>query len=102
VIETPAAKNERCRERAPDIRFFSLDQIDQQGKSLEENPDLQVIVAVYVYARLRRENLCWLQESDVDCSAGIPGMTRVRAKAMDVKSWKLKTAASRVAPISVT
>jgi hypothetical protein len=65
-------------------------------------PDLQVMVAVYIYARLRREELCWLQESDVDFSAGIRGMTRVRAKAVDVKSWKLKTAVSRVAPISVT
>jgi len=48
----PAAKIERYREGAPDIRFFSLEQIDQQLKSLEEYPDLQVMVAFYVYARL--------------------------------------------------
>lgn len=63
-------------------------------------PDLQVRVAVYIYARLRREELCWLQESDVDFSAGIHGMIRVSAKTVDDKSWEPKTKVNRVVPIS--
>jgi integrase len=54
----------------------------------------------YIYARLRREELCWLQESDVDFSAGIHGMIRVRAKTVDDKSWEPKTKVNRVVPIS--
>jgi integrase len=96
----PAAKVERYRERAPDIRFLSLEQIDQQLKSLEKYPDLQVMVAVYNYAGLRREELRWLQESDVDFSAGIHGMIRVRAKTVDDKSWEPKTKVNRVVPFS--
>jgi integrase len=58
------------------------------------------MVAVYIYAGLRREELCWLQESDVDFSAGIHGMIRVRIKTVDDKSWEPKTKVKRVVPIS--
>jgi len=58
------------------------------------------MLAVYIYARLRREERCWLQESDVDFSAGIHGMIRVRAKTVDDKSCEPKTKVNRVVPIS--
>jgi integrase len=50
--KNPAAKVESYRERAPDISFLSLAQIDQQLKALGNYPDLQVMVAVYIYAGL--------------------------------------------------
>jgi integrase len=88
--KNPAAKVERYRERAPDISFLSLEQIDQQLKALEEYPDLQVMVAVYIYGGLRREELCWLQEDDIDFTAGVHGMIRVRAKTVNGSSWEPK------------
>jgi integrase len=98
--KNPAAKVERYRERAPDISFLSLEEIDQQFIALGNYPDLQVMVAVYIYAGLRREELCWLQESDVDFSAGVHGMIRVRAKTVNGASWEPKTKVNRVVPIS--
>ena len=58
--KNPAAEVERYREKAPDISFLSLEQIAEQLKALEKHPELQVMVAVYIYAGLRREELCWL------------------------------------------
>lgn len=100
--KNPAAKVERYQEKAPDIRFLSLQQIDEQLKALERYPDLQVIVAVYIYAGLRREELCWLRVDDVDLSAGLYGMIRVRAKTVNGEFWEPKTKVNRVVPISST
>lgn len=41
-----------------------------------------------------------MQESDVDFSADIHGMIRVRAKTVNDKSWEPKTKVNRVVPIS--
>ena len=98
--KNPAAKVERYREKAPDIRFLSLEQIDQQLKALDNYTDLQLMVAVYVYAGLRREELCWLRLDDVDREAGVHGMIRVRAKTVNGESWEPKTKVNRVVPIS--
>lgn len=98
--KNPAAKVERYREKAPEIRFLTLEQIDQQLQALEMHPDLQVIVATYIYAGLRREELCWLTVDDVDFSAGVYGMIRVRAKTVHSEFWEPKTKVNRVVPIS--
>ncbi len=96
----PASKVERYKEKAPNIRFLSLAQIDEQLKSLEGQPQLQAMVAVYIYAGLRREEALWLTVDDMDFDAGPNGMLRVQAKTVDGESWEPKTKINRVVPIS--
>jgi integrase len=49
----PASKVAKYRENAPEIRFLSLAEIDQQLRVLRGNRLLQTMVAMYVYAGLR-------------------------------------------------
>ncbi len=56
----PIAKVARYQEHAPNIRFLTLTQIDQQFRALAEHPQLQTMVAIYIYAGLRREEALWL------------------------------------------
>ena len=79
--KNPAAKVERHKERASTISFLTLEEIDWQLKTLEDHPNLQTMVAVYIYSGLRRDELCWLTVDDVDLSAGGNGMTGYRTKA---------------------
>ena len=76
----PVSKVSKYKEKAPEIRFLTLAQIDEQLKALEGYPLLQPLVAMYIYAGLRREEALWLTISDVDLKAGPYGMIRVRAK----------------------
>jgi len=96
----PAAKVERYREKAPEISFLTLEQIEQQLEALTNYHALQVMVAMYIYAGLRREELCWLTHSDIDFTAGVNGMIRVRAKTVKGEFWEPKTKVNRVVPIS--
>lgn len=64
-IRMPADKNPvrkvgRYKERAPEIRFLTLAQIDEQLDALAGHPQIQTMVAMYIYAGLRREELLWL------------------------------------------
>ena len=68
--------------------------------ALESNPQLQTMVALYIYAGIRREEALWLTTSDVDLEAGTYGMLRIRAKTIDGDSWQPKTGVNRVVPIS--
>jgi hypothetical protein len=43
-----------------------LAQIAVQLEALKHAPNLQTIVAVYIYAGLLREELCWLTVYDVE------------------------------------
>lgn len=95
----PAAKVERYREKAPNITFLSLKQIDEQLKALEHDPQLQTIVAMYIFAGIRREEAVWLTVKDVDLEAG---MLRIRAKTINGVFWQPKTKVNRVVPISTT
>ncbi|MEI8196325.1 MAG: hypothetical protein WCI73_10485, partial [Phycisphaerae bacterium] len=56
----PAISVDRRKEPAPEIRFLSLEQIDEQLRALESKPVLRVMVAVCIYAGLRREEMTWL------------------------------------------
>lgn len=98
----PAAKVERYREKAPEISFLTLEQIEAQLNAIKDAPQLQAIVAVYIYAGLRREEALWLTVKDVDLEAGPYGMLRIRAKTIDGKFWEPKTRVNRVVPISST
>jgi integrase len=96
----PAARVDRYREPAPDIRFLTLRQVAEQLEALEPHRQLQTMVAMYIYAGLRREEALWLTAEDVDLRAGARGMIRIRAKTVGEHSWQPKTKVNRAVPIS--
>lgn len=98
--KNPVAKVERYQERAPEIRFLTLPQVSEQLDALAENLQLQAMVAMLIYAGLRREELLWLTHDDLDLSAGTHGLIRVRAKTIGGESWQPKTKRNRAVPIS--
>lgn len=100
--KNPVAKVARYKERAPEIRFLTLRQIDEQLAALHAKPQLQAMVAVLIYAGLRREELLWLTHDDLDLKTGTFGMLRIRAKTIDGRSWQPKTGRNRAVPISST
>ena len=84
----PAACVERLREPAPQITFLSIDEITKQLDILKEYTVISAIVAVYIYAGLRREEAIWLTHSDVDMNARL---IRIRAKTIEsgyLSRWK--------------
>lgn len=89
--KNPVVKVGRYQERAPEIRFLTLPQIDEQLSVLAVHPQIQTMVAVLIYAGLRREELLWLTHDDIDLQTGGSGMIRVRAKTIDGQSWQPKT-----------
>ncbi len=100
--ENPVSKVSKYKEHAPKIRFLTLTQVEEQLRVLEQNRPLQTMVAVLIYAALRREELLWLTLDDVDLQAGAWGMIRVRAKTMHGELWQPKTKQNRAIPISST
>ena len=96
----PASKVSKYKEHAPQIRFLTLQQIDEQLKALTEHPQYQVMVAMYIYVGLRREEALWLTLDDVDLSAGKYGMIRIQAKTVNGEFWQPKTKVNRAVPIS--
>jgi len=98
----PVDKVKRYKESAPQIRFLSLDQIDQQLEVLKDHPELCALAAVYIYAGLRREEALWLTAEDVDLNAGKHGIIRVQAKSVAGETWQPKTKVNRAVPISST
>lgn len=98
--KNPAARVERYKERAPEIRFLTLKQIDEQLDALAETLQIQTMVATLIYAGLRREELLWLTPDDLDRSAGNHGMLRIRAKTIGGESWQPKTKKNRAVPVS--
>ena len=93
----PADGVERQNEAAPEIRFLSLKQVEEQLKALEPNPVIHAMVATYIYAGLRREEAIWLTPQDVNLNTRL---THVRAKTIDGAFWQPKTKRNRVVPIS--
>jgi len=100
--KNPVAKVQRYKERAPEIRFLTLAQIDEQLEHLTDKPQLHTMVAMLIYAGLRREELLWLTLDDLDLDSGPYGMIRVRAKTIDGESWQPKTKINRAVPVSRT
>lgn len=96
----PVVKVGRYKEKAPEIRFLTLGQIDEQLKVLDERPQLQTMVAVLIYAGLRREEALWLRRDDIDLRAGNYGMIRIRAKTVGGQFWEPKTKRNRAVPVS--
>lgn len=98
----PANKVQRYREPAPEIRFLTLAQIDEQLHALRFRPLMHAMVATLIYAGLRREELLWLQVDDLDrsCRTAPNGLIRIRAKTINAESWQPKTKINRAVPIS--
>jgi len=96
----PARRVRRYREPAPEIRYLTLPQIDEQLAALADFPQLRVMVATYIYAGLRREEAMWLTREDVDLHAGRCGMIRVQAKTIGGRHWQPKTRVNRAVPVS--
>jgi integrase len=96
----PVLKVQRYREPAPQIRFLALPRIDQQLQALDEHPQLQAMVATYIFAGVRREELLWLTHDDIDWNAKPYGLIRVRAKTVGAEMWQPKTRVNRAVPIS--
>lgn len=95
--DNPMRQVRRRRERAPDIRFLSREQIAEQLAALDDHPTLRLAVALMIYAGLRRSEALWLTGRDVDRKGGL---LRVRAKTVDDDRWQPKTARNRSVPIS--
>ncbi len=96
----PAAAITRHKETAPVISFLTLEQIDRQLSALKDHPQFQAMVALYIYAGLRREEALWLTISDIDLKSGPFGIIRVRAKTIKGEFWQPKTKINRAVPIS--
>jgi integrase len=96
----PVKKVERYKERASNIRFLTLRQVDEQLDVLADSTQLQTMVAMYIYAGLRREELLWLTLEDLDLRAAKYGLIRVRAKSVQEEYWEPKTKVNRAVPIS--
>ena len=62
------------------------------------------MVAMLIYAGLRREEVLWLTLDDIDLKSrnGGHGMIRVRAKTINGEFWQPKTKKNRAVPISKT
>jgi integrase len=65
--------------------------------ALEGHPVIHAMVAMYIYAGLRREEALWLTHDDVDTKQWL---VRVRAKTINGITWQPKTKSNRVVPIS--
>jgi integrase len=96
----PAAQVERYRESAPRIRFLKMKDIREQLAAFGDDDALRTLVAVYIYAGLRREEALWLTPEDVDLQEGRHGVIRVQAKLVKDEFWEPKTKVNRVVPIS--
>ena len=97
ALKNPVADVPRRHVDPPTIRFLTIPQVREQLKALSQRPQLQVMVAVLIYAGLRREELLWLTHNDVDLDRRV---VHVRAKSVNGRYWKPKTSRSRKVPIS--
>ena len=100
--KNPVSEVPKYKEKAPQIRFLTLPQIDEQLISLKDYPQLQTMAALYIYAGLRREEALWLTLDDIDLKPGAYGIIRVQAKTVNGQYWQPKTKVNRAVPISST
>jgi integrase len=98
--KNPAAAVLRYKEQAPEIRFQTLKQVDEQLESVAENVQMQAMVAMLIYAGIRREEILWLTHDDLDLSVKPFGVIRIRAKTIEGESWEPKTKKNRAVPVS--
>lgn len=93
----PVAAVQRRYEPPRSIRFLSAEDITHLLTVLEPYSSIRILVAVYIYAGLRREEALWLTHDDVDLERRL---IRVVAKTVDGEFWQPKTKRNRVVPVS--
>lgn len=82
------------------ITFLKLNEIRNQLEFVEGDLELQTMVAVYIYAGLRREEALWLTRDDIEWDWGQFGAIWVRAKVVNGEEWAPKTREDRIVPVS--
>lgn len=92
----PVSRVERRPEPAPEIVFLELADVDLLLEACAGDP-LRPIVAVLVYAGLRRSEACWLRVEDYDRGREL---LAVRRKTIHGQTWQPKTGRNRVVPVS--
>lgn len=93
----PIEAVKRFKESAPVITYLTLEDIPEQLDAVAGNVDMHAAVAIMIYAGLRRSEVFWLTDDDIDLKQRL---IRVRAKSVDGRSWRPKTRVDRVVPIS--
>jgi integrase len=83
------------------ISYLGPDQIVQQLEALKDFFVLQAMVALLIFAGLRREELLWLRTCDIlDRDGNLTIL--VHAKTIDGKYWQPKNKKDRSVPVSAT
>lgn len=97
VADNVAKKVKRRREVERSIRFLKTNDEIERLLSLFAGSSMEAVAATFVFAGLRRSELCWLTWDDVDLDRS---MIYVREKTIDGKTWFPKTKRNRGVPIS--
>jgi integrase len=85
----------------PVISYLMPDEIRQQLDALKDFLLLQCMVAVLIFAGLRREELLWLRTGDIQTHEGQLTIL-VRAKTIDGIFWQPKTKKNRSVPVGLS
>ena len=89
----PVANVGRRQEPAPNIKFLRISEVKKQLHVLHESATLYALVAMLIYAGLRREETLWLTIDDVDLDKRL---IYVRAKLINGEHWQPKTKRNRI------
>ncbi len=95
--ENPVSRIKRRKEAAPVITYLEVDEAEELLDLISPNRRLRAMVAILLFAGVRRSELLWLQPRDVDTARGL---IHVRAKTVEAEFWQPKTAVNRSIPIS--
>lgn len=94
--KNPIEGVKRFKEHPPVIEYLKEEDIAAQLSAVASDAMIRAMVAVYIYAGLRREEGVWLTMEDVDLEAKL---IRVRNKDINGDHWQPKTKRNRVVPI---
>lgn len=93
----PAAAVRMRKIPKSEIVYLGRNEIIELLDALRPHPQARAMVAVLVFAGLRRKELTWLTREDVD---RVSGNIRIRSKTVGGESWTAKTNKDRRVPIS--
>jgi len=96
-LESPAEAVKRFEEQNNPIVWLKAEEITQQLAVLAGHKQIRAMVAVCIYAGLRRSETLWLTKDDVDLKGRV---LRIRAKEVNGEQWEPKTGKERTVPIS--
>lgn len=96
----PVEGVKRFKTANPEITWLNLKQVDEQLGAVAGDPTIHALVAIYIYAGVRRAEALWLTVDDVNLK---DGLLYIREKTVSGLSWKPKTLGSkRGVPISTS